>query len=247
MGSSTHHDPSDYDTFYSRAPRQHDSGTASPVSPVSPEALKARGKPASRRRLKANRCSTSQTVKFVQPGHVTAALSFVSNPKCLHFLRPQPFSSGDSGNSGLADGVLDMASSVYLLMDHEFCDPCFRFFNVLHEEGAPQTHGATVVQWCSVAYGFTGVNPMKLQDSCFISKDQQWPDANDAGMETKTAMICPSPSSPSSPSGFLQAPFRDHAGRTFPRLGKNRRIRTTEGGCAKRVVSHCFPIGLHRG
>lgn len=113
-------------------------------------------------------------------------------------------------------GVLDFASLVYLLMDHGFCDPCFRFFNVLHEEGAPQTHGATVVQWCSVVYGFTGLNPVKLQDWCFISRDQQWPDANDAGMETQTAMICP-PSSPSSPSGFLQAP----SGRTdFSKVGK---------------------------
>lgn len=103
-------------------------------------------------------------------------------------------------------GVLDFANSVDLLMDHGFCDPCFRFFNDLHEEGAPQRlmelrlFNSQCYVWIHSVYS---VNPMKLQESCFISRDQQWPDAYDAGMESKTAMIWPPSSSPAfqAPSG----------------------------------------------
>lgn len=143
-------------------------------------------------------------------------------------------------------GVLDFANSVDLLMDHGFCDPCFRFFNDLHEEGAPQRlmelrlFNSQCYVWIHSVYS---VNPMKLQESCFISRDQQWPDAYDAGMESKTAMIWPPSSSPA-----FQASFRLLQGGTdFSKVGKESRNQHDGRRLCKAGHFHWFPIGLYPG
>ena len=147
----------------------------------------------------------------------------------------------------ISRGVLDFANSVDLLMDHGFVIHAFDSSTssistrkAPHRLMEPRLFNSQCYVWIHSVYS---VNPMKLQESCFISRDQQWPDAYDAGMESKTAMIWPPSSSPA-----FQASFRLLQGGTdFSKVGKESRNQHDGRRLCKAGHFHWFPIGLYPG